>query len=142
MLKAMNSINSDLQFTMEICSDFEGERLPTLSFSVWEDIDGLMHTYFEKAMRNQILLVERTAMSKQSLFSILGNELSRWLEVLDEKISEKEMVEVVNKFIQQLINSEFKPMQIREVVLSGLIGYTRKETLRRHMMRVHGQKLV
>ena len=133
MLKAMNSVNTDLQFTMEICSDFEGERLPTLSFSIWQANDGLKHTYFEKTMRNQILLMERTSMSRQSLYSILSNELNRRLEVLDEKISKEEMVEVVDKFIQQLVNSEFKPKQIREIVISGLTGYSRKEERRKRL---------
>ena len=66
-------------------------------------------------------------MSRQSLYSILSNELHRRLEVLDEMISEEEMVEVVNKFIQQLVNSEFKVKQIREIVISGLTGYSRKK---------------
>ena len=81
---------------MDICSDFEGGKLPTLSFSVWEDAEGLEHTYFEKAVRNQVLLVERIAMSRKSLYSILSNKLNKRLEVLDEKISKEDMVEVVN----------------------------------------------
>ena len=51
ILIAMNSIHSDLNFTMELCKDFPLERLPTLSFSIWQDIKGLKHTYFEKDMK-------------------------------------------------------------------------------------------
>ena len=120
MLKAMNSINGDLQFTMEICKDFLGEKLLTLSFSIWPEFNGLKHTYFEKSMRNQVLLVERTAMSRQALYNVLSNELRRRMEVLDEEISEKDMLEVVERFVQQLVNSEFNVKQIREIVLSGV----------------------
>ena len=67
---------------METCSDFEGGKLPTLSSSVWQDIEGLKHTYFDKVMRNQVLLVERIFMSRQSLISILSNELRRRMEVI------------------------------------------------------------
>ena len=35
MFKAMNSVNPDLSFTMELVTDFEEKRLPTLSFSIW-----------------------------------------------------------------------------------------------------------
>ena len=119
MLRAMNSINNDLQFTMEICRDFHEEKLPTLSFSIWPEIDGLKHTYYEKSMRNQILQVEKTAMSRKSLYNILSNELRRRMEVLDEDITEKDMKEVVDNFVQQLVNSEFNIKQIREIVLSG-----------------------
>ena len=92
----MNIVNSDLNFTMELCSDFPGERLPTLSFSLWMDKEGLKHTYFEKGMRNQTLLLERTSMSRQSLFSILSNELRRRLETLDEKLEKKETISIFN----------------------------------------------
>ena len=37
ILKAMNSVNDDLSFTMEMCEDFEDNRMPTLSFSMWLD---------------------------------------------------------------------------------------------------------
>ena len=62
----------------------------------------------EKQMRNQVLLVERSAMGKQSMFAILSNELRRRLEVLDSNLPQSEKVEIVNKFVQQLVNSEFK----------------------------------
>ena len=84
VLKAMNSINPDLKFTMELCEDFPKNRLPTLSFSIWAEKGGLKHTYYEKSMKNQVLLLERTSMSRQSLYSILSNELRRRLETLDE----------------------------------------------------------
>ena len=35
LLTAMNSVNSDLVFTMEHETDFPTNRLPTLSFEVW-----------------------------------------------------------------------------------------------------------
>ena len=67
------------------------------------------HVYFEKEMRNQVLLLERTSMSRQSLNSMLSNELRICLEVLDESIREEEANLIVEKFIQQLINSETNP---------------------------------
>ena len=81
-------------------------------------------------MRNQVLLLERTSMSRQSLISILSNELTRRLEVLDEKMEKEETIAVIDKFIQQLVNSEFNWNQCREIVVSSLTGYTRKEKRR------------
>ena len=48
ILRAMNSINVDLQFTSETENDFDKKRLPTLSFELWSTSDGLRHSYFEK----------------------------------------------------------------------------------------------
>ena len=63
VLNAMNSISPDIQFTIEVSDDFSDKRLPTLSFSLWEENWGISHSYFEKDMRSQVLLMERSAMS-------------------------------------------------------------------------------
>ena len=64
LLKAMNSVNSDLVFTMEHESDFATNRLPTLSFEAWSSKTGIRHSYFEKSMRSQILTQKRSSQSK------------------------------------------------------------------------------
>ena len=106
VLEATNSVNSDLSFTMKLFSDFPGERLPTLtiSFSRWCEKDGLKNTYFEKEMCNQTVLLGRTSISRQSIISILSNELRRRLETLDETLSQQETVAIIDKYIQQPMN--------------------------------------
>ena len=71
ILKAMNSVNKDLEFTMETHKDFIDGRLPTLSFSLWPGQRCIHHSYYEKEMRNQVLVMERTAMGRQSIMSIM-----------------------------------------------------------------------
>ena len=46
VLKAMNMVNPDLEFTMELCSDFKNDKLPTLSFALFTGENGLEHTYY------------------------------------------------------------------------------------------------
>ena len=70
-------------------------------------------------------------MSKQSMFSILSNERRRRLETLDDKLSQAETIEILNKYVQQLVNSEFKWQQIREIVVSALTGHYRREKKRK-----------
>ena len=123
--KAMNSVCDELNFTMELCQDFSDRRLPTLSFSLWLDRKGINHSYFEKTMRNQTLVVERSSMGRQALMSIMSNELVRRLEVLGE-LDQNEIDNIIDKYIQQLINSEYNWKQIREIVVSALTGYVRK----------------
>ena len=131
VLKAMNVVSNDIEFTMELSSDFSDKRLPTLSFSLWEGESSLEHSYFEKEMRNQTLLVERTSMSRQSIMAIMSNELVRRLDVLDENLEKEEVLSVVEKYIQQLVNSEFKWKQIRDIVVSGIKGFKRKEKIKK-----------
>ena len=47
-LPAMNAINPDLVFTVEIPEDFPLCRLPTLDFYLWLEWWGINHTYFQK----------------------------------------------------------------------------------------------
>ena len=101
--RAMNFINPDLKFTIEVSEDFLDSRLPTLSFSLWEEEWGIAHSYYEKEVRLQIMLMERSAMSNQSKFSINTNEMRRRLEVLHESISLKEKVQIIDKYRQQLV---------------------------------------
>ena len=128
ILKAINSISPNLTFTMELSKDFEDLRLPTLSFSLWEGENSLEHSYYEKGMRNQTLVMERTSMSKQSIMSIMSNELVRRLEVLGNKIEHSEKMKVVEKYVQQLVNSEYSWKQIRDIIVSGIKGHKRKES--------------
>ena len=131
ILAAMNSVNDDLEFTMETHLDFEDKRLPTLSFSLWPGQKGLHYSYFEKKMRNQVLVMERTAMGRQSIMSIMTNELMRRLQVIDDKLEIDETIKVVEQYIQQLINSEYNWKQIRDICVSALTGYKRQETVRK-----------
>ena len=126
----MNSISPDLELTMELCSDFEDNKLPTLSFSLFMGPEGMEHTYFEKQMKNQVLLVERSSISRNQLMSIMSNEMRRRLEVIGEKVPKEEKNKVVNKYIQQLINSDYNWKQIHEIVVSGLKGNNRREKRR------------
>ena len=126
----MNSISEDLEFTMELSRDFMDKKLPTLSFSLWEGEHGLMHSYFEKSMKNQTLVVERSALGRQNIMSIMSNEMQRRLEVIDENLCQSEKDAVIDKYTQQLVNSEFNWKQIHDIIVSGLKGYTRKEKRR------------
>ena len=61
----------------------------------------------------------------------MSNELRRRLEVLSEHISEKEVISVIDKYIQQLTNSGYSWRQQREIIVSALKGHVRRENERK-----------
>ena len=63
--ECMNSINPDLTFTTENENDFANKRLPTLSFQLWSEVEGLRYSYFEKSMRSQILTMAKSSQSER-----------------------------------------------------------------------------
>ena len=128
--RAMNAVNTDLKFTIELAEEFDDNRLPTLSFAIWPEENEIAHSYFEKTMRNQVLMMERSSIGQQAKVNIMSNELRRRLEVLSDCISEQEVTSVINKYIQQLTNSGYNWKQQREIIISALKGHVRREKVR------------
>ena len=126
-LVAMNSINVDLEFTIEVVSDFGDSRMPTLDFLLWPEWWGLNHSFFEKAMRTPYVTMRRSAMSDNQKYSILSNDLVRRLSNINrDKITLEEMLTVIERFIQMLVTSGYDRKQSREVIVSGLRGWKSK----------------
>ena len=120
-----------MKFTTEVEEDFDCLRLPTLSFEVWSNSNGIMHSYYEKPMRCQTLTGEKSSQSDQSKYSILVNELARRFEVMSESVTIEERISTIDHFTQQLKNSGYEFKQSREIVLSMLKGWRRKEERRK-----------
>ena len=76
-LPAMDSVNKNLRFTTEAPEDFQNQRLPTLDFVIWMVGGVLYHTYYEKEMKNQLTVMQKSAMSENQKMAILSNELVR-----------------------------------------------------------------
>ena len=126
-LKIMNSINPDLQFTVESVEDFPHERLPTLDFEMFVADGVIFHSYFEKDMKTPLILMKNTAMCEQQKYSILSNELVRRLSNIGTGISLEEMVNVIDRFSKQMKNSGYLRKEVWEAVVSGIKGYERKK---------------
>ena len=135
----MNSVNENLKFTTECPEDFPRERLPTLDFVLWMKNGLLYHSYFEKAMRLQYTIMQRTAMSQQQKMAILGNELGRRLKTIHRDVLKDEMEDVVEHYVDQLKNSGYSRKEAKEVVTCGIVGWRRH--LERREKRGQGQYL-
>ena len=126
--KAMNSIYSNLDFTVEIEEDFENARLPTLDCELFMDksTHKINYSFFEKSMKTPFCVMKNSAMSEKSKISILSQDLIRRMQNTSETISESERINVIDNYIDRLLVSGYSVDQIREIVESGLKGYTRK----------------
>ena len=102
-------------------------KLPTLLFNLYMGEEGIIHDYYEKDMKNQVLLMERSAIGRQQLMSIMSNELRRRLIVIRDEIPQNERNLVVAKYTQQLVNSGYSWKQCRDNIVSGLKGEIRRE---------------
>ena len=117
-LPLINSINKDLVFTAEKPEDFPNKRLTTLDFELWQEEDG-------RTAQPQLL---RSALSQHQKVSILANELVRRVSNTNHRSADRTLVtKVVDKFTEEFKFSEYSQSEIRDLVISGLIGLAGRE---------------
>ena len=149
MRKAMNSIFSNIQFTMEIQEDFHDNRLPTLDFACWVDkrseitrseigtgnqLQGevarrrnkILYSFFEKSMNSPYCILERSALPENTKISSLAQEISRRMFNTSEEIPQEERNTIIENYISKMRRSGYRQDQIENIVKAGLIGYERK----------------
>ena len=108
--------------------------IPTLDFKVYwsEEEKKFMYTYYEKEMRNPVVVHRRSAMDKKQKYGILSEELVRRLSNISTGGEEKRETErVINDYTKQLKCSGYRFEEAREVVKSGWIGLIRKKERRK-----------
>ena len=123
---AMSSIYEGISLTMEIAEDFKDQKLPTLDFNLYLEDGELRYSYFEKEMKTPFCITEKSAMCERSKMSILSNDLIRRCMNTCEKTSQEDKNMMVEEYIDRLKASGYNRKQVREVITSGLTGYTSK----------------
>ena len=127
-LPAMNAQNDELEFTAEICKDFEAGLLPTLDSELWINQLGLLkHNYFQNKMKTLYVVMKRWAMAQPQKISILVNEMIRRLSNTDyqEKDMEEKKV-VMNQYTRELKQSGYTRKEVKEIVCCGMLGWKKK----------------
>ena len=90
-------------------------------------VDGiLLHSYYEKPMKTQYTVLQRSAMSEHQRMAILSNEMVRRLSTIHRDVLEDEMEGVIEKYVSQLKTSGYGRKQAREAVICGVLGWRRK----------------
>ena len=107
--KSMNAIWGFVKFTSESESDFIDHYLPTLDFATQVQSDGhIQYKFFSKPMASNLVLQIGTALSKGCVFSSLRQDLVRRLLNSDLSLPVNTRVQMVNEYIQLLVNSGHK----------------------------------
>ena len=75
---AIESINPDLKFEMELEQDFYDHKLPTLDCNIWisrphDQAPAIEFDFYEKPMKSKYVVMEKSAMDYQQKVSILSN---------------------------------------------------------------------
>ena len=107
---AMDSINPDLKFEMELEEDFPDNKLPTLDCRVWLETSTdkppqFNFSFFEKTMNSQFVILEKSAMSYKQKFAILSQEVIRRMLNTSDRISQTERKQILDNFSEKMLRS-------------------------------------
>ena len=122
--KSFDSILSFLNFTTEGQQDFDTGYLPTLDTQTRVDEVGLIRfKHFDKPMASNLTLQRGTSLSKTTIFSSIRQDLCRRL-LNTSRLEEIEVFkEVVENYIQILVNSGHQFSFIKAAVLQALTRF-------------------
>ena len=123
----MNDVSGFLKMTMETCTDFEDETLPTLDMRLWVGNDNrTMYSFFEKPMSSNQVIQRKSAMPENMRMSTLNQEMVRRMMNTSELLDIKVRVGVVDEYCQKLCNSGYGKEQTIRVVTGGLTCYEKR----------------
>ena len=100
--------------------------LPTLDLELWVTESNLvMCQYYEKSMIPITVLHRRSAMPESTRRSTLNQELIRRMVNTSERVPMSKRLEIVDKYAQKMVNSEYSVEMTRQTIVGGLKGYER-----------------
>ena len=120
----MNEIFLFLNFTIELAEDFEDGYLPTMDTKLRVSLNSIVtYIFYEKPTAANVM-VQRTAALGESLkVRILVREVLRRMINTSEREPDKVRNEVLDRCCQKLCNSGHYLPSIRNMMVSGLLGY-------------------
>ena len=128
---AMESINPDIKFEIELEEDFPDKKLPTLDTCVWLDRSPdippkFNFSFFEKKMNSSYVILEKSAMSMKQKYAILSQEVVRRMLNTRTGTKQQDRNDILNRYSQKLLRSGYRIPQVREILISGIRSYQRR----------------
>ena len=88
--------------------------LPTLGLILWVNEDNkTIYSFYEKPMVSPMVLHRRSAMPEGIRRATLNQELIRRMVNTSELVKIEERVEIIDKYVQKMINSEYSVDEAR-----------------------------
>ena len=91
-----------------------------MDLEIWvRDDNKVLFQYYEKPMVPNMVLHRRSAMPEGTRRATLNQELIRRMVNTSEMVEMEKRLEIVDKYAQKLINSEYTLEQTRDAILGG-----------------------
>ena len=90
LLKIANTLDSDIQLTMDVPSQNEGGKMPVLDLNVWVSQNVVRHSFYSKPMASPLAIMYKSALPAKSKRVSLLQEGLRRLRNLDSLATDME----------------------------------------------------
>ena len=124
LAKSFNAVTDFIQFTTEGEDDFANLFLPTLDFQTKvQDSGKILYKFYTKPMANNLTIQYGTGLAKSTVFSSLRQELIRRMLNCSVELEWDERLQIVEEYVQLLINSGHKYPFIKAIILQAITRY-------------------
>ena len=144
VLGMANSIEKDIQLTVDTPSNHRDKKLPVLDLKMWvedrvgergEEYQEVVHEFFEKEMVAPRLISKESALPTRVKMTTLTQEVIRIRKNTSGSIREKVKVAQMSRFAMKLMLSGYNKTERREILMAGMRGFERLEELEKNGKR-------
>ena len=137
----MNSIDRNIQVTVETPNNFEDKTLPILDIRCWVEPlpemttctikprQKLLYSFFSKPMSSKLCMMKRSAIPEKMKEQTLSNDCVRRMKNVSEYAGQMERDRVTDEYASMLLRSGYSREKSKEVIIAGLLGYERIKKL-------------
>ena len=124
----MDSVAYDMNFTVELQSEFTDGYLPTLDTKLKLTSDQpsqVIYKFYKKPMASCLGILKTSALSEQIKSSTATQEFIRRLKNTSEHVEQPEINNTLEEYISQLYMSGYSREDMKKYAVAALVGYQR-----------------
>ena len=121
--KMANTILDFIRVTYDTCTDHESRKLPILDLQCWVEGRVVFHMYYEKPCASQYFIKEASAMSANTKWSSLSQEIIRRMKNTSRRVAHEIRENILTDCMRKLKRSGYPESFRCKVLIKGLQGY-------------------
>ena len=117
-----NSIDSMIKMTVDFPENYEDRKVPMLDVQLWlntEENPKIYYIFYQKPMRNRLMLLKNSLMSQNQKLSILTQGVFRRIHNTKPEADENMKVKILDLFMEDLRHSGFNEKERLKILTGG-----------------------
>ena len=121
--KVANDIDPMIKMTIDFPSNYADKKVPMLDIKVWKEEQIIYYQFYEKPTKNRFVISKDSAMPISKKIDTLSNEVFRRLHNTKHELEWQVKVEILEKYMAELMASGYTERDRHEILKSGIKRY-------------------